>query len=268
MKSSRNKGFTLIELLVVISIIGLLSSVVLASVNTARDKGQKAAGQQFAGHNLSLLGASAFGYYDFNTGSGSAVDFSQYRRDGTLVGATYTSITPNKSPWALSFDTDKYMTIGGAASYGPLTSFTLMAWVNPTPSVTHDNDTLMAFGQTATDVLQLKNGQLTYYYTGIPSQLVASTKVKDGVWTHIAVVVENAAFKYYINGREVPYTGSFQVGYQLPMLTQLGRFAFDNIRDYKGLMDDVGVFPTALTFTQLQEIYAQGLPEHTLAQVQ
>jgi type II secretion system protein G len=34
----KNKGFTLIELLVVISIIGLLSSVVLASVNSARDK--------------------------------------------------------------------------------------------------------------------------------------------------------------------------------------------------------------------------------------
>ena len=54
------KGFTLIELLVVIAIIGILSSVVLASLNSARNKGANAAIKS----NLANLRAGAEIYYD------------------------------------------------------------------------------------------------------------------------------------------------------------------------------------------------------------
>ncbi len=63
---SLRKGFTLIELLVVIAIIGLLSSVVLASLNTARNKGSDAAIKQ----NLAGIRPQAEIYYD-GTGASS-----------------------------------------------------------------------------------------------------------------------------------------------------------------------------------------------------
>ena len=59
------KGFTLIELLVVIAIIGILSAIVLASLDTARNKGADAAIKS----NLDNARAQASNYYDTNSTS-------------------------------------------------------------------------------------------------------------------------------------------------------------------------------------------------------
>ena len=73
-------GFTLIELLVVIAIIGILSSVVLASLNTARAKGADAAIQS----NLNNTRAQAELWYDNTNGdyTGVCTDAATGIQDG------------------------------------------------------------------------------------------------------------------------------------------------------------------------------------------
>lgn len=63
MRSKR--GFTLIELLVVIAIIGVLASIVLAALNTARNKGNDAAIKG----NLASIRVQTALYYDNNSNS-------------------------------------------------------------------------------------------------------------------------------------------------------------------------------------------------------
>jgi len=69
MSLKTKRGFTLIELLVVIAIIGILSSVVLASLNTARDKGHDASIKA----SINNIRAAAEVFYDNNGATYSGV---------------------------------------------------------------------------------------------------------------------------------------------------------------------------------------------------
>jgi prepilin-type N-terminal cleavage/methylation domain-containing protein len=69
MNTNTKRGFTLMELLVVIAIIGILASVVLASLNSARNKGADAAIKS----NLNNARSQAELYYDNNNGSYATV---------------------------------------------------------------------------------------------------------------------------------------------------------------------------------------------------
>lgn len=80
-KKRRRKGFTLIELLVVIAIIGVLASIVLASLNTARRKSRDT--RRVADMNQARLALQL--YYDSNR---------VYPATGATLAPTYIALWP------------------------------------------------------------------------------------------------------------------------------------------------------------------------------
>ena len=78
MKNNGSKGFTLVELLVVIGIIGILSTVVLASLGTARNSGTDASIKD------SLAGMRAEGENWY--GQGGANGFASVCAQGNMNG--------------------------------------------------------------------------------------------------------------------------------------------------------------------------------------
>ena len=117
MKNKFNRGFTLIELLVVIAIIGILSSVVLASLNTARGKGADAAAKA----DVNNIRAQAELVYD----SVSPNSYTTVCVDANVVKGMTGAATAEGLAWT--------STGNNAATVGcvsPAAGTTWTAWIN------------------------------------------------------------------------------------------------------------------------------------------
>lgn len=127
-RNKRQTGFTLIELLVVIAIIGLLASVVLLSLNSAREKSRNA--KRLA--DVRQI-ASALELY-FNDCGSYPVQTSVTLGDGASGGTTYKLVQGNSGCGAN--DASAIATVGGfysTATAGTGTSYIGTLPKNPLP---------------------------------------------------------------------------------------------------------------------------------------
>ena len=101
MTKNFKKGFTLIELLVVIAIIGILASIVLASLNTARDRGRDASIRA----SMSQIRAQAEIFYDSQAtptyvGMCASADVDRLLDAAEANGGTGRSCNETATAWA------------------------------------------------------------------------------------------------------------------------------------------------------------------------
>ena len=270
---NKKGGFTLIELLTVVAVLGLLSSIILISVKSSRKDAEQKKVMQFSASIQHGLGTYAIGMWRFENNPN---DSSENGNNGVWYGtAAYSDGIMGK---AASFDTSNRIIVSyGTNKFNHRSgAITYEFWIYINTYTSGYMTVLLNENSAVLTNLAFACEQTTTYFkcqiqcpTGGPLTNFVDFRTEAPLesqrWYHVAVTYDgndkNTA-KMFLNTKEVPIyynglngqdyvssnSGHLFIGGMGPGFTNLN-----------GLMDEVRLYDSYITISEVRKHYAEGL---------
>ncbi|MFH1657472.1 MAG: LamG-like jellyroll fold domain-containing protein [bacterium] len=286
MKTDCTKAFTLIELLVVISIIGLLASIVLTSLEGGEQRAITGKAMEFSHTVRVSLGADLVGEWKFDEGADNTCsggedvcDSSGNGNDnhGTRNGSSSTEEFWKqgvfKNAGNLNRSNSDYISCGDDIDLRLEKNMTIEAWINPSSNVSDwvrfvgkGNGTYRNYG-----LWREADGDILWqiYSAGgsgscwINGGLGNPLNAPIGKWTHVVGTYDGTNMKVYTNGDLRKTCGYTQIPYTSTDPVTIGYAGFHTF--FSGLIDEVRIYNRALSSAEIQQLYVEGAAKHGLA---
>ncbi len=277
---SIKQAFTLIELLVVIAIIGILSGLIVVSMNGITQKATIAKSQAFSDSLKNSLMMNMVGEWKLDEGSGTVANDTWTKiNNGTLTDFTdttagYGDSATNTSGWmsssncisgtCLEFDgSSTYVDCGSSSTLNLTSALTNEAWIKPR-AISGSQDIISKVGsyvlelQPAGRIAMALRTDEGWHFT-----LQGNTVLSANKWYHVVSTYDSAThtFKVYVNGvlDLTDTTSSNGLIVANSNILTLGYYNSSFPNRFGGVMDEVRVYKSIIPVSLVEEHYFTGL---------